>query len=403
MKTITIPTNRLGLWSVLPVMLLLCGFQLPQNIEVNYSRNREIVVRFPDILTLIRMSDGLSDHIASCSFIQLETNPQCRIGEITKTLIYKERLYILERGRTQSVFIFDLQGKWISTLPKIGQGSDEYQLLTDIFIDPNHETLNLVDSKNKKIMRFNLDGETLLGAQYVIGSIDCAEKLEEGILTYTNSPSTLGKDNPRITYYKDSAMQTPGYTALPIAKGWEDIIQYPGNELWNHNGEIYYPEPLHNKIYKLEKDSIFLIYTFDFKRLNPEREITFAEFLDIDPYDRKRKIQHICRFSPLRNGFVIEVNYESSNKLVFITENYKKIEPYVISVNPLVKPLTFGYSVGLTNGLLITQIMSQDIAPWVNNPEYATKYPEATQLIRRDIRRPVTEEDNPILCLYRLR
>ena len=403
MKTITILTNRLGLWSVLPVMLLLCGFQLPENIEVDKSRNKVIVVNFPDNPTLMKERDGLAGHIASCSFIQLETNPQCLIGEITKTLIYKERLYILDKRRTQSVFIFDLQGKWISTIARVGQGPGEYLTLTDIFIDPAKATLNLVASANKKIMRFSLDGKTLLGEQQVSGSIECAEKLEEGILTYTINPSTLGKDNPRIAYFKDNAMQNLGYTALPIAKGWEGSSLNPGKELWNENGEIYYPEPFYNRIYKLEKKGIFLIYTFDFKELNPEREMTFMEFIAIDPIVRTRKIQYIRRFSPLPNGFVIEVNYGAESKLVFITDNYQKIEPYFLSENPLVKPLTFGYSVSLTNGVLITQIMPRQIGYWINKPEYATKYPEATKIIRRDIRRPVTEEDNPILCLYRLK
>ena len=403
MKTISFRPGRLSLWYILPIMFLVCGFQPSENTEVDLSRNKEIVVRFPNNYTLITSSKGMVRHFASCSFIQLETNPRCRIGNITKILIHKERVYILEMGRNQSVFIFDLQGKWISTLAKIGKGPGEYQSLTDIFINPGNASLNLVDSDNEKIMQFDLDGKTLMGEQPVASAIESAEILGEGIVTYSNIESITGRDNPRITYYTDKTMHNIGYTALPIAKGWENIIQYPGNGLWNQNGDIYYPETIQNKIYKLEKDGIFLMYTFDFKRLNPDREVTFKEFLDLSSTEKAEKIQRIRRFSLIPDGFVIEVNYEFSNKLVFLTHNCKRIETYVVSQNPLAKPLTFGYSVGLTNGLLITQIPPRDIGYWVNMPEYATKYPEATQLIRRDVRRPVKEDDNPILCLYRLK
>ena len=63
--------------------------------DVNTSGCMTITVEFPDHSTMQKNADSLVKHIDSCSFIQLKTNAQCLIGEITKTIIHQNRLYIM--------------------------------------------------------------------------------------------------------------------------------------------------------------------------------------------------------------------------------------------------------------------------------------------------------------------
>ena len=395
-------SNTIRILSVL--LLVTSGCNRIPTIDISNSRNTIIHVDFPDNKAMFRNADSLVKHIDSCSFIQLETNAQCLIGEITKTIIHKNRLYILDCDVTQAVYVYDLEGNWISTIAKKGHGPGEYINITDMYIDKANSTLNLVAFANKKIMRFDLTGEKLLDEIPLSISIMNAESFPNGAMVgYSNSNNQSNNTSPQIFCFEDKDLSSIHYAALPIPSGWKDTSLGGGSVLSNQNETIYYLEPLQNKVYKIEPDSIYLMYTFDFKDLNPDTEMTSEEFLKISPFQRNRTILKIDRLSLLSDGMVIEVKYQGKRKLVFFSDNYQKAEPYLITNNPLLKPLPFGYSVSLADGVLITQLRPDQVQNWIKRDDYATKYPESAKITQRNIRKPILEDDNPILCIYHVK
>ena len=92
------------------------------NLPINTAGSRKFTIDFPseimDRASIQKNAEMTANYIDSCSLIQLETRPECLIGEINKIFFYKNRLYILDREVTKSVFIFDLNGKWISTIDR---------------------------------------------------------------------------------------------------------------------------------------------------------------------------------------------------------------------------------------------------------------------------------------------
>jgi len=388
----------------LSLLVLVYGCNKEHTMDVNTSGSKVITIEFPDQSSMQKNADSLVKHIDSCSFIQLETNAQCLIGKIAKTIIHKNRLYILDSRVTNSVYVFDLEGNWISSIAKKGNGPGEYIILEDMYIDPTNATLNLVASANKKIMTFDLEGKRLQKERVFNFSIWYAECFQDGALSgYTGIGSKAFLSSPRIICFKDKELQTVAYTALPIPAGWESSSLGSESVLSIYDSLIYYREPIQNKIYQIGKDSIKLVYTFNFKSLNPDPKLTFEDLVNMAPMKRGDRILQIDGFSPLPNGFVVELHYRAVSKLVFVTNNGQTAEPYLITNNPLLKPFPFGNSISLTNGVLITQLSPVQVQNWIKRDDYATTYPESARIFQRDIRKPIHEDDNPILCVYHLK
>jgi len=368
------------------------------NLSVNTAGSRKITVEFPseimDKEKIFKNAALMSKYLDSCSFIQLETRPECLIGEINKIFIHKERIYILDWKVTKSVFIFDMNGKCISTIARIGHGPGEYINITDIFIDPLHATLNLLATGNRKIMSFSLDGKTLLSETTYSYPILSMEASREG--SYVGY---IGRDkiNSTMIVFKDRSLSKLSYRAFPLPEGGGI---YPSTEsaLANCSDDIFYMQPLQNKIYKMNPGSISLAYEFDFPSRNPDPNLTQEQFESLTSEKKSNTIFRIMRFTQFSAGFIAEVNFKGSSKLIFVTDNLNSVEVIQTINNPLLK-FGFGRIVGLSMQNIITQHNSQTVKRTLENKNFSEQVMEVKKLIRN----PIKEDDNPILCVYRLK
>lgn len=82
------------------------------------------------------------------------------IGRISKALIYKDILYVLDSKARNKIMAFDLlnQGKFLYNIGTEGKGPGEFLMVTDFTIDKNSESLLVVDVRKDKLSYFNLDG-----------------------------------------------------------------------------------------------------------------------------------------------------------------------------------------------------------------------------------------------------
>lgn len=398
MKPQRLRNFRICLTMVFLFTLAANGCAQDTNLPVNTSSCRKITVEFPteimDKEKIFKNAALMSKYLDSCSLIQLETRPECLIGEINKIFIHKERIYILDWKVTKSVFIFDLNGKCISTIARMGHGPGEYINITDMFIDPLNETLNLLATANRKIMSFSLDGKALLSETTYSYPILSMEATREG--SYVGY---IGRDkiNSTMIVFKDRSLSKLSYRAFPLPEGGGI---YPGTEsaLANCSGDIFYMQPLQNKIYKMNPGSISLAYEFDFPSRNPDPNLTQEKLQNLPPDIKFRTIFRIMRFTQFSAGLIAEVNFESSSKLIFVTENLKNVEVIHTIVSPFLK-FDFGRIVSLSAQNIITQINPRSVASALENKNF----PEWAPFIKRYVRNPIKEDDNPILCVYHLK
>lgn len=118
-----------------------------------------------DIKTIAYDSDkiiNLSDLFKEVKIIPLETTNSSLCGLVIMRIEeYKGKIYLLNRLASHAnVLCFDLSGKLLFSIDKLGKGPGEYTYLGDIFIDDVGEYLILV-SENNRYLYFDLDGNYL--------------------------------------------------------------------------------------------------------------------------------------------------------------------------------------------------------------------------------------------------
>lgn len=140
------------------LFLLLFGYACQNNRNNRYKNQRLKKSELVHIdLTNIKKGLNINDILDDITFIPLETTDSSIIAEITKVIYYGDRFYIFDL-KFQSLKVFDLNGKYINSIGRIGNGPGEYKELDDFIIDPKTKHILLLDNGKQSIHEFDLDG-----------------------------------------------------------------------------------------------------------------------------------------------------------------------------------------------------------------------------------------------------
>ena len=190
--------------------------------------------------------------------IPLETNEQSLIQRISKVIEYNSCLYILD-SRQKAILIFDKTGKFISKIHTVGRAPSEYSLLYDIAINTYSETLDALDPMGK-IITYDLKGN------YISIIYLPHPPMAYHLISILNKDSILLHTEPYIT---------TDYTFRIFSRKADSITKqfYKQQEFiaWNIKGPLqvykdtlYYSQAIHNEVYKIINDSLYLAYSWNF-------------------------------------------------------------------------------------------------------------------------------------------
>ena len=87
----------------------------------------------------------------------LEENRQSLIGNVNKVQMFDEHLYVLDRSVANSLFVFDLDGKFIRRIGRIGRGPGEYARIADFTFDRDNKILYVLGDF-RVIHKYRTDG-----------------------------------------------------------------------------------------------------------------------------------------------------------------------------------------------------------------------------------------------------
>ena len=106
-------------------------------------------------------SVSFSEIFEGISYIQISTDNDFLIGRIDKIVPCDDRIFILDRKLSRSVFCIDKEGNKIFELHRLGKGPGEYVELKDIAYDVRREELVLYCPIRQRLMWFDLSGKFL--------------------------------------------------------------------------------------------------------------------------------------------------------------------------------------------------------------------------------------------------
>jgi len=114
------------------------------------------------IATVVNIDPNKNEHLYlsqiadSISYIQLETSDISLLGEI-RSVRYKNGVFYVQ-DRSNSIFLFDLQGNFISKFNQFGQGPGEYVFIHSFDVGESGD-IHILDLYLKKMLAYNASFE----------------------------------------------------------------------------------------------------------------------------------------------------------------------------------------------------------------------------------------------------
>jgi hypothetical protein len=101
----------------------------------------------------------LSSLFGKVSTIILETANNCLIGHIDELQVFDGRIYALDEHIAKSLFIFDMDGRFVRKIGGLGKGPGEYLMAADFTIDTENGFIYLFDpGQGNLIHKYRMDG-----------------------------------------------------------------------------------------------------------------------------------------------------------------------------------------------------------------------------------------------------
>jgi hypothetical protein len=308
----------------------------------------------------------------------------------------------MDKSQTRSVVVYDTSGHFVGLISKQGKGPEEYIQLTDIFIDPDDNTLNVVSRIDKKILKYDITGNRLLEVKKTPKSFTRLSKMKDGYVGYMGNYGEDGKMPYNIwTMSPDMKLENHFFD---IARTWESIKLGDGSVFSTYNGNTNFITPMDYNIYHIEKDRVTVPYTFDLGKTEWPAEYKDHEQVT-KMVNKSRYILRFYNFQETPNHFIVHVLYGGQyllgvyNKQSSVS-HIARLEPYMDKYF-----FSFGQIIGFDEDTIYTLVDASDIKRMWNGKDqyndYESKYPEQIKRLREKFPR-VSEDGNPFLVMYHI-
>lgn len=120
----------------------------PNGVIINLDKNIQETIKY-------------SSFVDSITYIPLEVNDSCLIGEVKDIQITDSFIFVLDK-KQPVIFIFDRQGYFLSKLDRQGQGPGEYGWLVQFYYNENRKTISVCTASSScKIIEYDLNGNLI--------------------------------------------------------------------------------------------------------------------------------------------------------------------------------------------------------------------------------------------------
>jgi hypothetical protein len=188
-------------------------------------------------------------------FIILETTDESILGEISQIEVFENHIYILDR-KGKSLKKFDLAGKYLHDIGRVGLGTEEYIAVSSFYINPNLKTINIYDPMKRSILQYDFSGKYIKTTKSSNFDLTFAAKL------------SFIDDNEIFCFSNSNWMANCEFAILNEKLEGECIYEYPvktdkqiSSAIITHpytvrNGEIHYVLMFSDTVYSYSNNEI---------------------------------------------------------------------------------------------------------------------------------------------------
>ena len=321
--------------TALSVLLISCSGRSKRAVEI---KGNGIYAIDPNSATVLE-----SNIYKSIKTIILETSEACLIGSINSMRVYDQHIYILDRTIAKSLYVFDMEGRFVRQIGGVGQGPGEYLQPFDFTIDKDNNTVYILDGRSQRINKYDLASGRFLHAinpdrnvrsdqiEYVEGKLYADAHFynhsDDNYLLRVINEST-GVEESRylnvMEYYKgisNNATQIFSVKAFYVQE----------------NGNAVFVQPYMDHVIQITRDSIYSLIEIKSKDvLTPEEikkvmEKGFASFMGLFRIDKYQQIQNFFEhdnrifFSCYKNGLRTFLFNKQTNELNIIRKRSESL------------------------------------------------------------------------------
>lgn len=253
---------------------------------------------------------------------QLEISENSFVGLIDKIKFMRDRILVLQRRPIKCVHIFDLLGKYISTVNRRGKGPNEYTDLRDIAVDIDNNEFYIIG--DHRLLRFDHNGKPL-GTDIVNGftprHVHCINSDLFAFVAYM-------PDDRLIFWSKEKGIINsllPNNDNLP-----EMFVVKP---FINYDGKIFHQTYLSDTIYKINGTNISPYVIIDL-----EKGITMKQM---------RSAVSAARGNPIEfpNYRMWDIRWFAETDqyiyFTFVDKNVRKTQTICILLNKITKKILY--------------------------------------------------------------
>ena len=340
-----------------------------------------------------------NDFVEKTQIIPLKTNKNYLIGNIDKMCILLDKIWILDKNVTKKIFVFNLNGEFITTIGKIGKGPGEYtEGLVNFYVDSARKEVGLV-VKTGILMKYDLAGNYKESHRfkkyYPTSIIPVSEKYILGVNISCNSLKY--KNNSYKLCVTDRNFENEEYFFKQDV--FKETLPFDfGENLYTNNSEVYFRKNCSDTVYKYEK-GVFIPFTY----CSLNNPLPYLPIIDKAAIE-KRKETGINEIKFINKDLLIST-FNKKFDIIGILHSYKTgrsiigeckipLLPYPFNPSCLYKGYLYGYS----NMLEIKQYMEEIV-------KYASGYNIKLNMIDscKNINNKINLEDNPYIIKYKLR
>lgn len=340
--------------------------------------------------------DSLIDDI---SYIKLETNSDCLIGNIHQILCSNEYIFIMDVFVANAVYCFDKHGNFVRRIGKVGQGPGEYSRLCKMCLTSDQKQIVLYDWN--RLHYYDLNGKHIKDVSPSFYANDIELINNDFIAGFIEAGMDDDSQRQMLSVYnKDFKLL---YREFPSFYNEVFHLNNGMHPLRSFGNDIYLKEPWTHNIYKIEKDRCYEKYRINITNGGyPER----PEDMNSDTYIKivGTKV-HMADYVILEDYALFYFSKNGFTWSPFVIYSHKTKKTYKCN-GRYYNPLFFAHSPGNTPIVCYdkeTFLIPQSASTVMRMKEKIYNSPLINDSKLMQLYDGLTEDSNPVLFLLHIK
>lgn len=239
--------------------------------------------------------------------VQLDSCQKALIGDISRILTTDEYIFILDKLKSRTLFMFDKQGKLIRTIGRSGNGKGEYVSPSDFALDKSGHRIFVLDRQVRRVLEYDYTTGAYIGfleipqlsnhLLYESGFLymDCLERGGKHLLWRTST------DGQYSEYFFSPVIQN---------KGWDFILT-------NQDGIFLSKNSDSPKVTHLFMDTVYVIHN---KTVCPYLALYSKDMIteeDLKGLDVDRDIMDLMKLMKKNKYYGLQTYVETNDFILF--------------------------------------------------------------------------------------